>query len=106
MKLTLVEHGGWGALLKRQPVTIDTDALPVAVADQLSALAAAAERTQAHTVDTPPTSRAPDGMTYEIIVEREGQSVTLRGSDVSASPEFDALQQAMRKHSTLPRAPS
>ena len=107
MKLTLVEHGGWGALLKRQPVTIDTDALPADVADELRALAAAAERARTQNTDDPsPRSRAPEGMTYEIIVEREGHTVTLRGSDLTGSPEFNALQQAVRQQARLPHGPA
>ena len=102
MKLSLVEHGGWGTLLKRRPIAIDTDALPPAAADELCTLAAAAERAGGSDPGDPrPTSAAPEAMRYEIILEREGHAVTVKGSDTSAAPEFIALQRAIRKYASV-----
>ena len=103
MKLSLKRHGGWGALLKQQPITLDTNALPVDAADEICTLAAAAERSQTRgTGDAQGKGRAPEAMTYEIVLERDGKTVTMKASDVASSPEFRALQELIEKHGPKP----
>ena len=96
MKLSLIEHGGWGAGLRRRPLTVDTAALPPAAAQALCDLAEAAERAQAPERAAPPPGG--DAMSFEITLDRDGRAVTLTGSDLAASPELQALADSIREH--------
>jgi hypothetical protein len=96
MKVSLAAHGGWGAGLRRPPLTLDTAALPDGVAAQGMRLAAGAEA--ADTPDAVAKARAPEAMTYEIVLDYADRAVTLRGSDVAQSPEFAALREWIEQH--------
>ena len=102
MKLTLVQHGGWGAALRRQPIAVDTDVLPTDVGNEFLELASAAERADVRRADARPVPPVPDGISYEIILDRDGHIVTLKGSDASSPREFLELEQAIRKHAPKP----
>jgi hypothetical protein len=93
MKMKLVSRGGWSANLRRPPLAVDTEQLPPAQATRAMDLAAAAEKaTEDEKAAAEARGRAPEAMSYEIIVEHDDRTVTLKGSDVGSSPEFEALR--------------
>jgi predicted nicotinamide N-methyase len=89
MKVSLREHGGIAAAtrLGRPAKILDDSLLDAAAATELARLVAAAKAAQS-SASTP----RPDEMSYSITVEEDdGTTSTLRASDMSMGPEFDAL---------------
>lgn len=95
MKISMKEHGGYGALLNRPPRLVDTDLLPADAAEEGKRLAAAA---QAASRAGPDSSGAPEAMTYTVTVEEDGQSGTFRLSDAALGPDGAALLDWFQRH--------
>lgn len=91
MKVTLETHGGLAAAinLRRPPRVVDADTLTEPAAEELAQLVAAAEAASTPGDNKP--GRAPDELSYTIIVEDNGHHVVLTESDTTMSPEFGAL---------------
>jgi hypothetical protein len=90
MKVSLREHGGNAAAIRlgRPAKIVDGSLLEAAAATELARLVAAAKAAQS----SPPLPPRPDEMSYSITIEEDdGTTFTLRASDTSMSPEFDAL---------------
>ncbi len=93
MKIRLASRGGWTAGMRLPPLVVDTNALPAAAASLAKQLAAAAEDTKEDlAAGAAAKARAPEAMTYEITLEYGDREVTLKGSDVASSPQFEALR--------------
>jgi hypothetical protein len=90
MKARLETHGGLTMGVRRVPVVVDSAALSSDAAAQLERLARAA---LAATPSPPPPGRGADGQSYVIILEGDGLSGVLRGSDTGESPQFQALRE-------------
>jgi len=95
MKVTLEQHGGLAAGIRRSPRVVKTDALTGEVAEELARLVEAAKVVPAIGGDL---RRARDAMSYTITVEDSGRPVLLRQSDTSMSPAFAALLDWFQKH--------
>ena len=94
MKLSLAIHGGLAAGMRRPVRTVDLDKLPdVAARVVLAALAAARASPGSGAAD-----KARDAMSYVVTVEDGGASTELRRSDVTMTPEFDALVACLEKY--------
>jgi hypothetical protein len=89
MKVTLEQHGGLAAGIRRLPRVVKADALTREAAEELARLVEAARVIPVAEGDGP--GRARDAMSYTITVEDSGRSVLLRQSDTSMSPAFAAL---------------
>jgi hypothetical protein len=98
MKISLAKHGGQaaGTFLGRPPRVLDTDTLPPPVTDELARLVEAAKVTPAAREGG--SGRAPDAMSYTIMVEDGGQQTTLKQSDTNESPAFAALRTSLERH--------
>ena len=95
MKLSLATHGGFAAGIRRPPRTVDLDKLPdTAAREVLDALAAA----RASPGTGAASDKARDAMSYVVTVEDGGTSMELRQSDVTMTPEFDALVACLEKY--------
>ena len=94
MKLSLVERGGWSAPLAisrpRTPHVIESEKLEPAAAQEAVRLVVAAKAAKPQRLEMAP-GPAPEAMTYTITIEDNGETVELRQSDISMSPEFAAL---------------
>ena len=96
MKVTLEQHGGHLAGMRRPALVVRTDALTPDAARELTELVAAAR-------SAPPPAPggagpAPDAMGYSITVEDGGQPALLRQSDTGMSRAFAALLDWIRRH--------
>lgn len=100
MKVTLATHGGQAAAMRLRlpPRVVDTNALPKSAADELARLVAAAKAAPADKEESPGSAR--DAMSYTLTIEDAGSPITLRQSDTTMSPAFDALLGWFAKHST------
>jgi len=97
MKVTLEQHGGHLAGMRRPALVVRTDTLPPDAAGELTGLVAAAKAA----APAPAQGRAgpaPDAMSYTITVENGGQPVLLRQSDTDMSQAFAALLDWIRRH--------
>jgi hypothetical protein len=96
MKISMKEHGGWGALLNRLPKLVDTDMLPAEAAAEgkrlVAAMLAAAPAAGAD------SSRAPEAMTYSFTIEGDGETRTCKLSDAALGPHGAALLEWFLKH--------
>lgn len=91
MKITLREHGGLAAAIRRPPRVIDTATLPADQAAAVAKLAAAAGSGPAG------PGAARDAMSYEITIEDGGRQSVLRGSDGSMPAPLAELVAALRR---------
>jgi hypothetical protein len=96
MKITLREHGGLAAGIKRSATVIDTDTLPKAEAAAADALLARAKEDAV--VAEQPARRVPDAMSYTIEIEADGRALKLSGSDTNMNPGFAALKEWIERH--------
>lgn len=98
MKVTSTTHGGQaaGIRLHLPPRVLDAATLPKAKADELARLVAAAKAAPAAKETSPGSAR--DAMSYTITVEDGGSPITLRQSDTTMSPSFDALLRWIETH--------
>ncbi len=96
MKVTLAEHGGLAAGVRRLPRVVEADALPKAAAAELTRLVADAKAASGVQQDGP--GRARDAMSYTITIEDGGGPTVLRQSDMTMSPAFAALLTWLKRH--------
>jgi hypothetical protein len=97
MKVTLEQHGGLAAGVRRRPRVVETGALAPEAAGELARLAAEAKAAPAPGGSG--ARRAPDAMGYTITVEDDGQPpLVLRGSDAGMSDAFAALLEWLEAH--------
>ena len=96
MKITLVQHGGLAAGIRRKPQVLDAHALPTEAAGELGKLVAVAKAEPRPEENEP--GRARDAMSYTITVEDGGEPTLLRGSDTNMSPAFAALLDWVEKY--------
>ncbi len=97
MRVTLEQHGGLAAGVRRRPRVVDTAALAPEATGALAKLVAEAKAAP------PPAGggarRAPDVMAHTITVEDDGQPpLVLRGSDAGMSDAFAALLEWLEAH--------
>lgn len=96
MKVTLAQHGGLAAGIRRQPQVLDAHALPTEAAGELAKLVAAARAVPRPQENGPGRTR--DAMSYTITVEDNGEPTLLRGSDTNMSPAFAALLDWLQRY--------
>jgi hypothetical protein len=97
MKLSLANHGGLAAAIRRPARSLEVSRLAAADAAELGRLLAAAHEAPGFSSEGPGSAR--DAMSYTITVEEDdGRQTTLRGSDVNMSPAFEALLRWVQRH--------
>lgn len=97
MKITLEQHGGLAAGVRRQPRSVDTGALAPGAAAELAKLVAEAKAASAP--GRSEARRVPDAMGYTITVEDDGQPpLVLRASDADMPDAFAALLDWLGEH--------
>ena len=97
MKVTLEQHGGLAAGVRRRPRVVETGALAPGAAAELAKLVAEARAASAPGGSG--TRRAPDAMGYTITVEDGGQPpLVLRASDADMPDAFAALLDWVEEH--------
>jgi len=89
MRVTLTNHGGFAAGVRRPPCIVESSNFPGPAAAELARLVAAVKAAPA-VKDTRP-GQARDAMSYTITVEEDGRTTVLRQSDTAMSPAFAAL---------------
>lgn len=101
MKITLSQHGGLAAFIKRPPIILDTGALDERTRARVEELARAALR-------SPPAQAAPkpDEISYAVQVEDGEQTAVLRGTDTAQAPDFCRLVQAVKKYGVKAKGPA
>lgn len=97
MKITLEQHGGLAAGIRRRPRAVESSGLAPEAAAALARLV-----TEAKAAPAPgggAVRRAPDAMSHTITVEEDGQQpVVLRQSDAGMSDAFAALLEWIEEH--------
>ena len=97
MRVTLEQHGGLAAGIRRRPRVVESSGLAPEAAAALARLVAEAKAALAPGGDS--VRRAPDAMSHTITVEEDGQPpVVLRQSDAAMSDAFAALLEWIEEH--------
>jgi hypothetical protein len=91
MKITLKQHGGLAAAVRRPPLILDTAELGDR-RDEVEGLARAVSAQS-----TSPGLPHPDAMGYTLIIAGADGTHEVRGMDNADSPEFSSLVQQVRR---------
>ena len=98
MRVTLSEHGGFAAGIRRAPFTVDATELEAAAAERLRELVAAA---MASPTSPAGRSTARDAMRYTVTVSESGRApVTLHASDADPGSPVAALVDWLQRSRT------
>ena len=95
MKITLAQHGGFAAGIRRPPAVLDTSALSSESASEMERLVKAAAG------KSPPakaSARLRDAIGYTITVDHDGETTVLKASDGAMNPAFAALLDGLEKN--------
>jgi hypothetical protein len=103
MRISLSIEGGIASFPGlRKPATIDVDALPASERERLRGLVAAASFYTMAEGSSPPV---PDARTFVLEIEDGQARRSLRIAEPVASPQLNALLQAVRAHCSARRMP-
>lgn len=81
--------------LNQPPLRVDSDALPPDEARRLAELVDAAAKSGQN---ASAAEARPDSMSYTIMVERDGETLTLKERNGALSPNFVALRDWIERH--------
>ena len=92
MKITLKQHGGLAAAVRRPPLLLDTTEL----GDQRGEVEGLASTVSAQSIAPGPPH--PDEMGYTLIITGDDGTHEVRSTESAASPEFSRLVQHVRRY--------
>jgi hypothetical protein len=95
MKITLAQHGGQAATIRRPSQTVDSAALDQSEAAELAGLVAAAVAAPS---SAERSGKARDEMSYTITIQDQGRETVLKESDTTRSPDFGKLLLWLQRH--------